>query len=119
MRPCAEPGCPELIERAGYCDAHRPRRKQHEEKTAARGYGAAHRRWRKAVLARDALCIDCLAERRSTPATDADHIDGDTFNRQLDNGRGLCRTCHNRRTHGRQAQSERPAQKTETRWEFE
>lgn len=120
MKPCSEPGCPELTAHGGCCAAHRSRRRQqHEETTAARGYGAAHRRWRKAVLARDPQCVDCLAEGRSTPATDADHIDGDPFNRQLDNGRGLCRRCHNGRTHGRQRQGERPAQKTGSPWEFE
>lgn len=120
MKPCSEPGCPALTASGGYCAAHRNRRwRQHQDKTAARGYGAAHRRWGKAVLKRDPLCIDCLAEGRSTPVTDADHIDGDPFNRQLDNGRGLCRKCHNRRTHGSQTQGERPAQKTESPWGFE
>ena len=142
MKPCSEPGCPALTKHGGPCDAHRKRRwHQHQEKTAARGYGPAHRRWRKVVLARDPLCIDCLAGGLQTPATDADHIDGDTFNRQIDNGRGLCRKCHNRRTHGREGrvcsdcqghgytygrslddkvQCETcNAQKTETPWEFE
>ncbi len=118
MKPCAEPGCPELTERGGYCEEHRkPRRREHVEKTAARGYGAAHRRWRKAVLARDPLCVDCLGEGRSTLATDADHIDGDPFNRQLSNGRGLCRKCHNRRTHG--SEREPGPKQAPTEWGFE
>lgn len=109
MKVCAEPGCHKLTER-GYCAEHRRRRRpRHDAKTAARGYGAAHRRWREAVLRRDPICVDCLAEGRGSPATDADHIDGDPFNRQLDNGRGLCRKHHNRRTHGRGQRRERPA----------
>ncbi len=120
MRSCSEPGCPALTKHGGYCAAHRNGRwRQQQDKTAARGYGAAHRRWAKAVLTRDPLCVDCLDEGISMRATDADHIDGDAFNRQVDNGRGLCRQCHNRRTHGRQRQVERPAQKTENPWEFE
>jgi len=112
-----------LIERAEtancYCVAHRRRRPDHQKKTAARGYGAAHRRWRRAVLERHPFCVDCLANGLSTPATDADHIDGNTFNRAIENGRGICRRCHNRRTHGVQGQGERPAKKAETAWDFE
>ena len=123
MKPCSEPGCPQITKQGGYCDTHRkdrnPARWQHDEKTAARGYGAAHRRWRAAVLRHNPLCVDCVAEGRSAPATDADHIDGDPFNRQLDNGRGLCRLHHNRRTHGRQGRDERPQKKTEMPWSFE
>ncbi len=119
MRPCSEPGCHALTKHGGYCPGHRSRRwPKHQDKTAARGYGAAHRRWRRSVLLRDQQCVDCLAEGRTTNATDADHIDGNPFNRQLDNGRGLCRRCHNRRTHGGERQ-ERPAKKTENRWGFE
>lgn len=117
MRACAEPGCPELIDGPGYCAAHQRPRKDHQAKTAARGYGAKHRRWRRAVLERDPYCVDCLGNGLTTPATDADHIDGNTFNRAMTNGRGLCRSCHNRRTCARAAQ--KPAEKDETPWTFE
>ncbi|MEM8783082.1 MAG: HNH endonuclease signature motif containing protein [Planctomycetota bacterium] len=65
---------------------------------ASRGYDADHRRWRLAVLRRDPLCVLCKREGRITPATVADHIVPiavDPSRRlDLDNGRGLCVTCH-------------------------
>lgn len=65
---------------------------------AARGYDAAHRRWRLAILRRDPLCVLCLEQGRTSPATVADHvvpiaIDA-TRRLALDNGRGLCVACH-------------------------
>lgn len=123
MKICAKPGCPELARSGSYCARHRPARTfQHTKKTAERGYGGAHQRWRKAVLRRDPICVDCLAAGRATPATDADHIDGNPFNRALDNGRGLCRTCHNRRTHGADARARHAepaaAKETDQAWSF-
>lgn len=121
MKPCTEPGCPTLTKEGGYCKKHRKNqpRWQHEKKTAARGYGGAHRRWRRAVLRRDPLCVDCRARGRVAIATDADHIDGNPFNRALENGRGLCRKCHNRRTHGQGTKIESAtATKVETPWDF-
>lgn len=123
MRACAEPGCPELAKSGSYCEKHRGLQPRwcHTEKTAARGYGAAHRRWRKAVLMRDPWCVDCLADGRHVVATDADHVDGNPFNRALENGRGLCRRCHNRRTHGRGKAGRQASEATtqEVEWTFE
>lgn len=122
MKTCSEPGCPTLTER-GYCPKHvKPRewrRWSQRQKTTARGYGAAHQRWRTAVLSRNPVCVDCLAEGRATPATDADHIDGNPFNRSLTNGRGLCRKCHMRRTHGRDRErATGDVDRTGTEWTF-
>jgi 5-methylcytosine-specific restriction endonuclease McrA len=67
---------------------------------AARGYcDKAHRRWRQAVLTRDAwTCQDCG---RVDPANHADHIvpiaaGGDRYS--LANGQALCAACHGRKT---------------------
>ncbi len=61
---------------------------------------ARWKRLRKMVLARDPLCVMCLAEGRTEPSTCVDHIvdlkDGGT-NRK-DNLQGLCDSCHNRKT---------------------
>ena len=70
-----------------------------ERATAAqRGYDAHHRRWRRAILRRDPLCVLCLLQGRTTPAMVADHIIPIAVDpsRRLDlaNGRGLCVTCH-------------------------
>ncbi len=66
--------------------------------SSAQGYGAAHRAWRAAVLARDPLCRwpGCAAL-----ATHADHIvpwrhGGGQFD--LANGQGLCAAHHNVKT---------------------
>lgn len=65
---------------------------------AARGYDAAWRRLRLAVLAEEPLCRFCKAEGKVTPATVVDHIDGNAWNRARLNLRPLCKPCHDRRT---------------------
>ena len=63
---------------------------------ASRGYDANHRRWRSMVLSRDPICRLCERE----PSTEADHIvplsHGGGWS--LENGQGLCKTCHSRKT---------------------
>lgn len=107
-RPCARPGCPTLVDR-GYCAEHeRQRQRTYDRsrgKTAERGYGAQHRKWRAMVLARDPVCVDPYgvhAERGEVVAsTVADHIvpirrGGARFD--LANGQGLCASCHGVKT---------------------
>jgi 5-methylcytosine-specific restriction enzyme A len=101
MHPCNAPGCPKLTTDR-HCDTHKrvaEERGDKERGTATeRGYGAEHRRWRMMILARDPLCVVCLKEGRTTPSTDADHIDGNQYNRSMSNGQGLCHACHSRKT---------------------
>lgn len=103
--PCRTPGCKELTT-SGRCDAHQ--RDQYKAQdagrgsSAARGYGAAHRRRRAYVLARDPLCKECLraTPQRLTPSREADHIvplaEGGA--EDVSNMQGLCRPCHSRKT---------------------
>jgi len=101
-RPCRGTGCRyTTIAPDGFCEAHRRawQRKQDTQRgtATARGYGVQHRQWRTAILARDPLCVACLALSRVTPATVADHITplkqgGDWT---LENGQGLCAHDHN------------------------
>ncbi len=101
-RPCKQPGCPHLVT-SGFCAQHHHKVQQYERERgtgAQRGYGARHQRWRRDILGRDPLCLACLARRRYAPSTVADHIvplsrDG-TW--ELENGQGLCRRCHGRKT---------------------
>ena len=95
-RPCRYPMCPLLIDsKDGYCDAHRKKVSQNYEKgretSVKRGYDTRHQRWRKMVLARQPLCQSC----KKAESTRAHHIDKNAENRSLDNGMGLCESCHN------------------------
>ncbi|MGE0583468.1 MAG: HNH endonuclease [Steroidobacteraceae bacterium] len=73
-----------------------------ERGTAAeRGYGAAWRKLRALVLARDqGLCQACLKTGRTTPATQVDHIrpkaTGGTD--EPSNLQSLCRPCHDEKS---------------------
>lgn len=105
-KPCPTPRCPGLREPGemfcAACRAQNRGRTENDRASAAdRGYDSAHRRWREAVLAKDPLCVECLKTGNVRPATVADHIealrDGDAPH-DLDNGQGLCATCHNRKT---------------------
>lgn len=102
---CTYPGCPTLIRGPGSkCERHqRAERRRYDRArgtSAERGYGGRHRRWRRMVLARDPVCVDPYgrhAERGEVvPATVADHIvplrRGGEWT--LENGQGLCASCH-------------------------
>ena len=105
---CQRPYCPTLVKAGtgGYCTTHRKTREQADRRdrgtSTQRGYGARHRKWRKAIIARDPLCVHCERRGKLTPATIADHItplnpDG-TGDWSLGNGQGLCVPCHNAKT---------------------
>lgn len=102
-KPCRTPGCKELTSTA-HCAQHTPT--AHEPSalprgsSSARGYGRAHQRWRLFILARDPLCVRCLKENppRTTPSTEAHHVDGDNRNLAAENGEGLCKSHHSRET---------------------
>lgn len=77
---------------------HQPRPIDERGTAASRGYDAHHRRWRKAVLRRDPLCVLHKQRGEIVAATIADHIIPIAIAPErrldLDNGRGLCRDCH-------------------------
>ena len=59
LRPCAGPGCSELVER-GRCAKCQPRYDAQRDKTATRGYDADHKRLRVHCFERDGWrCVDC------------------------------------------------------------
>lgn len=104
LRPCLEPRCPALV-RSGRCQTHAhlsPARFADQRRGTAtqRGYGAAWRRLRDAVLREEPLCRICSEERRVEPATTVDHIipraaGGDDSRENL---RGLCSYHHRKKT---------------------
>src|SRR5260370_14794147 len=100
-RPCRNRTCPELTV-DGWCNRHRPAKEPQLARLSPskRGYGRAHQRWRAHILALHPLCEDCLDEKppRTTASTEAHHIDGDNTNLAEENGCGLCKPHHSRRT---------------------
>ena len=99
LRPCAQPGCPALVER-GRCAAHTRRRQLDERRGSARerGYDSRWERARTVYLQEHPLCVHCEAARRVTPASLIDHVTphrGDRFLFWLGtNWQGLCSACH-------------------------
>lgn len=67
------------------------RRKRPRLSSTARGYGAEHRRLRKAVLADSPICVKC----RERFATDLHHADGNNRNTSAENLLPWCAQCHN------------------------
>ena len=101
--PCRHHGCPALVEGGGYCDDHKQDRWANDRRDSAneRGYTAAWRRVRAQVLREEPLCRRCKAKDILIPAIDVHHRDGNVKNIKRSNLEPLCRSCHNRETHGR------------------
>jgi 5-methylcytosine-specific restriction protein A len=102
MRPCAQPGCPNLV--AGsrgprYCAEHLRQIRAHQDEqrgtAAERGYDAEWQRLRREYLRQHPLCTQC-----GEIATHVHHIirvrDGGT--NDWSNLRGLCARHHNAET---------------------
>lgn len=106
-KPCARPGCSELVE-AGqrYCEQHkRQEQKRYDNQrgtSAQRGYTARWQRARKRYLAEHPLCVECEKQGRLTPATVVDHVIPHKGDRRLfwdqGNWQSLCKRCHDKKT---------------------
>lgn len=108
-RPCAHPGCPELVER-GWCSTHAAERAERErEKTraydrrrgssTARGYDWRWRKYSERFLWKHPVCACGCGQ----PAEEVDHIEpvtGPDDPRFWDptNHQALSKTCHSRKT---------------------
>lgn len=100
-RLCMHPGCG-AVTSGRYCEQHRPASRgrpwagRREGSSSQRGYGAAWRRLREVVLARDPLCRMCETE----VSTVVDHILHKEFggDDSLGNLQGLCDGCHTIKT---------------------
>ena len=93
---CRTPRCPAVAGPRGLCVGCSRAYERRRGTAAQRGYGATHRRWRAAILARDPVCRAC----GQAPSREADHItplsQGGGWS--LENGQGLCKPCHSRKT---------------------
>jgi len=101
-RPCSTPGCGKLHQGTGKCPTCRAKVDRDRRPDGNPYATPGHRTFREHVLARDPVCVLCLAR----PSTVADHYP--TERRDLvtqgldpddpDRGRGLCKPCHDRHT---------------------
>ena len=103
-RPCRFPGCPNLCETGVYCEQHRKECSSDALRggAAARGYDAQWRAARKRYLQHNPLCVQCLADKKITPATVVDHIVPHRGDKKLfwdeSNWQALCKDCHDKKT---------------------
>ncbi|AXH89424.1 holin [Micromonospora aurantiaca] len=101
LRVCPVPGCPQLTA-GGRCGTHRREADQARGSRHERGYTPQHDNFRKAVLRRDPICVQCKA----APSKHADHYPlslRELRARGLNpydptRGRGLCHPCHSSQT---------------------
>lgn len=104
LRPCAVPGCPNLV-RSGRCDQHRdarPAQASVDERERHRLYGRKWQAARRRYLNEHPFCDDCLAGGAYTPATEVHHVTPHRGDASLfwddANWCALCKVCHSRHT---------------------
>lgn len=113
-RPCATPGCPELVRGRSRCDACEVKAGAEDRarrgSAAERGYDARWQKYRLGFLAQHPLCVECAVsgppggdgKPRVVPATVVDHIKAHKGDQILfwdpKNHRGVCKPHHDART---------------------
>ena len=101
-RPCAHPGCPELVASGKYCDKHRAFHPEETRSASSRGYGRSWQKASKQFLAAHPLCVQCMADGRYVKATVVDHIVPHRGDQKLfwnqDNWQALCKAHHDKKT---------------------
>lgn len=75
--------------------------KERDARQGKRQFATNSRMWR-AIRAEqlqfEPLCRECSKSCKITPATDVDHIDGDSWNNRPSNLQSLCHSCHSAKT---------------------
>jgi 5-methylcytosine-specific restriction protein A len=100
LKPCAQPGCPNLVE-SGRCADHDRKRQYYRDhprgSSTAQGYGQRWRRARARFLRAHPLCVRCGAV-----ATVVDHKVPHRGNPTLfwdeANWQSMCKPCHDAKT---------------------
>jgi 5-methylcytosine-specific restriction enzyme A len=110
--PCNQPGCGRLTD-STYCPEHTAQQATRETQrkaqvdryrgnSAARGYDARWRAYRKTYLANNPLCVECLKADRTTAAIIVDHIKPHKGDMAVfwdtENHQALCKPCHDSKT---------------------
>lgn len=96
LRPCAYPGCPNLVKH-GRCSQHKLQR----DLAIHRLYSTHWKQRRTIQLAREPWCADHLAKGEYVEATDVHHIQphhGDEYKFFTGELQSLCKPCHSRHT---------------------
>lgn len=101
--PCRTLRCPRLaLPGRAMCETHAGASKAERDASRpgrqARGYGAAHQRLRREVLAEEPSCALCGTEFLEGDVREMDHADGDVTNTERSNLRAVHRACHSRKT---------------------
>ena len=104
LRPCAYPGCCQLVER-GYCPEHRPKQAERKESAAWHNWYFKpiwRNKLRPAQLLKQPFCETCAAKGLRVRAVHVDHKEdhkGD-WSKFIDpkNLRSLCSKCHSKKT---------------------
>ena len=105
LRPCGQPGCPELT-RDGYCDKHKRQTQRDYDRqrgtAAQRGYGSRWQKASKGFLRANPLCVYCLKAGDLRPSEVTDHIIPHKGDMGLfwdrSNWQALCKRCHDAKT---------------------
>lgn len=108
LKPCLQPGCPELIESGGYCDEHKKhlskQRDMNRSTPIERGYDNTWRKFRLVYLSKHPLCMDCEEVGEVTAAIEVHHEKSIQEYPELkydkNNLRGLCEYHHAKRGAG-------------------
>jgi 5-methylcytosine-specific restriction protein A len=99
QKPCSYPGCSALVIH-GRCKDH-PYADAHDHESQRLYNTWRWKRIRKAQLAREPWCADCLRDEIYMAATEVDHImphRGDPIKFYTGPLQSLCKTCHSRKT---------------------
>lgn len=95
-RPCLASGCPSLAGKTGYCARHEQPILAERSRLKRLYKSPLHQQWRKVILQRDKICTKC----GKAPAIVADHKKPLRFGGDwsYDNGAGMCKACHGRKS---------------------
>lgn len=104
-RPCAQPGCPELVTGRARCQKHTKAKERERGTAAERGYGRRWQERRRIFLSKseNALCRPCSKKNppQVTAATVVDHITAHKGDHVLfwdeNNWQPSCQPCHDAR----------------------